>query len=126
MLCGRLGPLPAALDGSKRPAVAWEQYQHRLPTDAELVEWFGDGTRTGLGIVAGGISGNLEMTEFLIANGADPAATDADGKTARQSAQATVKGILKMTDDKDGQHTGPIKKVIKYLEQPDMLFLAMA
>ena len=71
--------------------------------------------RRPLHVAAG--EGNLAMTEFLIANGADPAATDANGKTARQNAQATVKGILKMTDDADGAHTGPIKKVIKYLER---------
>ena len=71
--------------------------------------------RRPLHVVAG--EGNLEMTEFLLANGADPRAVDANGKTARQNAQATVKRLLKTIDDEDGEHTGPIKKVIKYLER---------
>ena len=71
--------------------------------------------RTPLHVAAG--SGDMEMVEFLLANGADPSATDAKGKTARQDAQATVRGMLKMIDDEDGQHTGPIKRVVKYLER---------
>lgn len=54
--------LPAAEDGSKRPAVDWKQYQHERPDEAQLRRWFG-GTRAGLGIVCGKVSGGVELTE---------------------------------------------------------------
>ena len=56
--------LPAAEDGSKRPAVDWKEYQHHRPTPEQLTAWFGDGLRTGLGVVCGAVSGGLEMTEL--------------------------------------------------------------
>ncbi|MCI0629271.1 MAG: DUF3987 domain-containing protein [Phycisphaerales bacterium] len=62
--------LPARGD-EKRPAVAtWKDYQRRLPTDDELQSWFGPRNSrnpqndTALCIVAGTISGNLEMIDF--------------------------------------------------------------
>lgn len=57
--------LPAADDGSKRPAVNWKDYQHQRPTEADLRRWF-DGlpVSTGLGVVAGTVSGGIEMTEI--------------------------------------------------------------
>jgi replicative DNA helicase len=54
--------LPAAEDGSKRPAVDWKQYQHERPDESQLRRWFG-GTRAGLGIVCGKVSGGVELTE---------------------------------------------------------------
>src|SRR4051812_12682387 len=57
--------LPAAEDGSKRPDVStWRKYQRRRPTEDEVRGWFGDGRRTGLGVVCGRVSGGLEMTEL--------------------------------------------------------------
>jgi P4 family phage/plasmid primase-like protien len=56
--------LPAAPDGTKRPAVAWKEYQQHRPTREQLDQWFGDGRRTGLGVITGAVSGNLEMLEF--------------------------------------------------------------
>jgi len=41
----------------------WKPFQHRLPTDAEVRAWFGNG-HTGVCIVAGAVSGNLEMMDF--------------------------------------------------------------
>ncbi|MGY1660766.1 hypothetical protein ACI78Q_06015 [Geodermatophilus sp. SYSU D00705] len=55
--------LPAAEDGSKRPAVDWKRYQAERPTEAELRAWF-TGARTGLGVVAGAVSGGIELTEI--------------------------------------------------------------
>jgi len=46
----------------KRPAMKWEQYQQERPTPQQLIEWFRDG-QTGIGIVTGTVSGNLEMVE---------------------------------------------------------------
>lgn len=54
---------PANEQGSKRPAVAWKQYQ-QVPATAEQVrEWF-TGTNYGLAIITGRVSGNLEMIEL--------------------------------------------------------------
>jgi P4 family phage/plasmid primase-like protien len=55
--------LPAAGDGSKRPAVDWKAYQTERPTTGHLKHWLAQGYE-GIGIVAGAVSGNLEMTEL--------------------------------------------------------------
>mgnify|MGYP000361038479 CR=1 FL=1 len=41
----------------------WKAYQYRLPTETEVRAWFSNG-HTGLCIVAGAVSGNLEMIDF--------------------------------------------------------------
>jgi replicative DNA helicase len=51
-------------DGSKRPAGEWKRFQRELPTDPQLVAWFGDGRRQGIGVICGAVSGGLEMLEF--------------------------------------------------------------
>lgn len=51
--------------GTKKPDLPeWTTYQQRLPTDAELVVWFSDDARVGIGIVCGKVSGNLEVIDF--------------------------------------------------------------
>ena len=55
--------LPAANDGSKRPAIEWKKYQSQLPTSNEVISWFKQGN-DGLGVVTGLVSGNLEMLEL--------------------------------------------------------------
>jgi hypothetical protein len=53
-------PVPRAdgrrFDG-KIPAIAWRIYQGRLPTDDELIVWFGSGAVMNLAIVTGAVSG---------------------------------------------------------------------
>jgi len=56
--------IPLQLDGSKSPAGSWKPFQGRSATDHELQQWFGNGEPCGLGIVAGGISGNLQILDF--------------------------------------------------------------
>jgi len=46
----------------KRPIEVWKQYQSERPTDEQVVEWYRHG-HTGVGIITGEISGNLEMVE---------------------------------------------------------------
>lgn len=59
-----LSVFPLRLDGSKAPAVAaWNPYRERVPTDAELEEWFADGAR-GVAVVGGPISGGLVVLDF--------------------------------------------------------------
>lgn len=54
--------LPAIL-GQKRPALAaWRPYQGRLPTEEEVRRWFE--RADALCLVAGRVSGNLEMLDF--------------------------------------------------------------
>lgn len=49
--------------GSKSPAVPWKDYQERLPTIQEVIQWFKT-PQNGLAVVCGNVSGNLEMTEI--------------------------------------------------------------
>jgi len=56
-------PIPIALDGSKRAAVAWGPYQTQRATDAEVENWF-KGNGHGIGIVCGPISVNLLVIDF--------------------------------------------------------------
>lgn len=56
--------IPLQLDGSKSPVGSWKPYQTRRATEHELVQWFGNGQPCGLGVVAGGVSGNLHILDF--------------------------------------------------------------
>ena len=58
-----LNCIPIALDGTKRPAVTWKQYQTRQAIQTELQQWFTE-QRLGIGIVCGPISGNLLVIDF--------------------------------------------------------------
>ena len=63
-LAAGLCVLPADLK-DKRPAVpAWKLHQTRLPIDAEIAGWFPPGGANALCIVAGRVSGGLEMLDF--------------------------------------------------------------
>ncbi|MCE5326270.1 MAG: bifunctional DNA primase/polymerase, partial [Planctomycetaceae bacterium] len=54
--------LPAILD-EKRPALSgWKQYQRRLPTERQVAAWFA--ADVPMCILAGAVSGNLEMIDF--------------------------------------------------------------
>jgi len=60
----------------KTPAIpSWKEYQNRLPTDEELIKWFGNSSKNNIGIVTGRISGivavdldNQRAVEFAKAN----------------------------------------------------------
>ena len=53
---------PPAEDGTKRPMGEWKAYQKKRPGEADVRSWYG--SRTGLGLVCGAVSGNLECLEF--------------------------------------------------------------
>lgn len=55
--------MPPKEDGSKKPVGFWEEYEHRLPTAAEIQRWFPP-SRQGIGVIAGAVSGNLEVLDF--------------------------------------------------------------
>lgn len=56
--------IPTRADGSKAPAVRWEQYQHAHPSAEQLEAWFSNGAYDGLGVVCGRVSGGLELLEL--------------------------------------------------------------
>jgi len=56
--------IPSRVDGSKAPLGNWKQYQERKPTTDEINGWFSLPQATGIGIVTGKVSGNLEMLEL--------------------------------------------------------------
>jgi hypothetical protein len=59
---GRLLPrLPKGPDGELKHT--WDPFKERLPTDDELIRWFGIG-RLGIAIICGRVSGNLETMDF--------------------------------------------------------------
>lgn len=49
---------------TKRPPFEWLEFQSRIPSDAELVQWFATGK--GIAAVCGPISGGLEVLDFDI------------------------------------------------------------
>ena len=53
----------------KKPIVAWREYQERLPTEAELHQWFDNGSVNAIGLVTGKISRvvvvDVDMAEVL-------------------------------------------------------------
>ncbi|MBG0830533.1 bifunctional DNA primase/polymerase [Planomonospora sp. ID67723] len=56
--------LPAAADGTKRPAGVWKAYQEQRPTPEQVEQWFTAGSVHGLGAITGEVSGSLEMLEL--------------------------------------------------------------
>ena len=60
-----LSCIPIATDGSKKPLGAWKQFQSRLPKRSDVLQWHRDfGSSTGIAILAGVVSGGLEVLDF--------------------------------------------------------------
>jgi len=57
-----LCPVPPRMDGTKAPVGEWRKYQRQRPARGEIESWYGP--NTGVGLVCGKISGNLECLEF--------------------------------------------------------------
>lgn len=62
-LAAGLCVLPA-VRREKRPTVSWKKYQSRLPTPSEIDNWFVTCRPDAVCIVAGSVSGNLELIDF--------------------------------------------------------------
>jgi hypothetical protein len=56
--------IPAHEDGGKRPFGAWKQYQHARPDWEQVRAWLESGRYSGIGVLTGGASGNVEMLEL--------------------------------------------------------------
>lgn len=55
--------------GDKKPALSSvKPYYDRLPTVEELKKWFSDGSKHGMGMICGKISGNVEAFDFDLKN----------------------------------------------------------
>jgi hypothetical protein len=60
-----LSVIPIRPDGRKAPALdSWKEFQRRLPTERELVEWFDRDSPPGVAVVCGRVSGGLEVLDF--------------------------------------------------------------
>lgn len=55
--------VPIRTDGSKGASVKWKAYQKRKPRQEELEAWFRH-SNSGIGIIGGKVSGNLEVLDF--------------------------------------------------------------
>ena len=59
-----LCPIPPRQDGSKAPFPSkWKLYQESTPSQSDIENWYSE-ELTGVGLVTGAISGNLECLDF--------------------------------------------------------------
>jgi putative DNA primase/helicase len=63
LLAAGLSVVPVRADGSKAAAAPWRGLQQRHPTPGELFAWFGGPHPFGPAVIAGRISGNLEIID---------------------------------------------------------------
>jgi hypothetical protein len=56
--------VPSRDDNSKRPFGKWKEYQQTRPTWDEVAGWLTTGRYTGIGVITGQVSGNVEMIEL--------------------------------------------------------------
>ena len=56
--------VPPRNDGTKAPLGRWQTYQEQWPTLDEITQWYTDTNITGIGVVCGQVSGNLECIDF--------------------------------------------------------------
>lgn len=59
-----LSVVPPRMDGSKAPTGNWKNFQHFAPDEAQLRRWYASPGLTGIGVITGAVSGNLEVLEF--------------------------------------------------------------
>ena len=59
-----LSTIPPRKDGTKAPyPQSWKQYQQSIPSQSDVESWYSTGL-TGVGLVTGSVSGNLECLDF--------------------------------------------------------------
>jgi hypothetical protein len=57
--------IPLRLDGSKAPALStWQEFQKRIAEPVEVYDWFRVSGGAGIGLVAGVVSGGVEILDF--------------------------------------------------------------
>lgn len=96
--------LPVTTDGAKKPALAsWTRYQEVASTLAEVECWFADDEATGLALVTGAVSGNLELFEFDDGDLIDPFLARAAEAGIKEIVERIMAGYREATPD-GGQH----------------------
>ena len=85
--------VPSRDDNSKRPFGKWKEYQQTRPTYDEVCEWLTSGRYTGIGVITGQVSGNVEMIEL-------------EGPSAQ--AASALRKIGKLADHYDGIGAGKL------------------
>ena len=56
--------VPSHEDGGKRPFGPWKEYQSQRPAWSQVQQWMDSGRFTGIGVLSGGASGNVELIEI--------------------------------------------------------------
>lgn len=84
-----LSIIPIKPDGSKRPCVAWAEYQSRIAGPEERSQWFGNGARSGIAVICGPVSRNLEVLDFD-----DPAAFQEWAALLKESLPETAHALV--------------------------------
>jgi hypothetical protein len=88
--------VPSHRDKSKRPHASWADYQVQRPTWHQVEEWLTGGEYTGIGVITGKVSGNLELVEIegtAVADGAiDKLRAAADEYESSELLQRVVTG----------------------------------
>ncbi len=56
--------VPTHPDGGKRPWGQWKEYQTERPTLGQVEYWLSTGEFSGIGVICGAVSGNVEMLEL--------------------------------------------------------------
>ncbi len=64
LLAAGMSVIPIAADATKKPTVKWRQWQNALPGVKEMVFWFPLSYTGGLAVIAGAVSGNVEVIDF--------------------------------------------------------------
>lgn len=65
MYAAGLNVVPVREDGSKTPELpSWRQYEKKRTTPEQIWHWFNSGQKTGIGVIYGAMSGNVELIEF--------------------------------------------------------------
>jgi hypothetical protein len=80
---------------NKVPRINWREFIARRATEAELAEWYGPGSRAGIGRVGGAVSGNLETIDFDVDAEAETTHTaDAIVSAWRERVESRCPGLV--------------------------------
>jgi hypothetical protein len=92
--------VPSRDDNSKRPFGKWKEYQQTRPTWDEVAGWLTTGRYTGIGVICGQVSGNVEMIEL---------------EGPRPVAAAALRKIGKLADHYAGIEAGDLwRKIVQH------------